>query len=70
MGANTKHLLIGVAVAVGAYMLYRQKTLPQQIVNNAAGQPVSQKLGANFDLGDPWLYAVAAAGAIGGRLLG
>lgn len=64
-----RRVVIGAAVVTGAYLLYRFKNLPKQIVN-VNGVPTTQYLGSAFNLGDPYLYAAIAAGAIAGRFIG
>lgn len=64
-----RRALIGAGVFLAAYAVYRIKTLPKQIVN-VNGVPTSQQLGSAIDLGDPYLYAAAAAGALAGKFFG
>jgi hypothetical protein len=64
-----KRVAIGAALFITAYAVYRIKTLPKQIVN-VNGVPTSQQLGSAIDLGDPYLYAAAVAGALAGKVLG
>lgn len=61
-----KRIVIGAAVVVGAYLLYKFKTT-QAAQMAAGGNPT---ILGGFNLGDPLLYAAAAVGAVGGKLLG
>ena len=64
----TKRVLVGAGIFVAAYAVYRIKTLPTQIVTAPGGQQVTQRLGSAIYLGDPFLYVVALAGAVAGKV--
>lgn len=61
-----KRVVIGAALATGAYLLYKFTTT-EATQMAAGGNPT---ILGGFNLADPWLYAAIASGAILGRVVG